>query len=106
VDKEKLREKNIKSSLLNQLKWKGVNSEHFLDLIEDYISLWGIKNRIIEDIKTRGVMYEDFSSVGIKMMKNNPSVKELVAINKQMLSLLKELELTTKNIAVEDDDDL
>ena len=100
------KESKIKDSLLIQLTSKGANIDHFVDLINDYVSLWEIKNQLVSDIKNRGVMYEDFSSVGIKMMKNNPSVKELVGINKQMLSLLKELGLNTDNCKVVEDEEL
>lgn len=53
-------------------------------------------------------MYEDYSSVGIKMMKNNPSVKELTGVNRQMLIILRELGLSTdmvKSHVVDDNPD-
>jgi phage terminase small subunit len=73
--------------------------------VRDYMSLWDVKNDLLEDIKKRGVMYKDFSSVGIEMMKNNPSVRELVGINRQMLSILKDLDINTKTVALFNDDD-
>ncbi|HHV04781.1 MAG TPA: hypothetical protein GXX64_12915 [Bacteroidales bacterium] len=79
--------------------------DHFVDLVRDYMSLWDVKNDLLKDIKERGVMYRDFSSVGIEMMKNNPSVRELVGINRQMLSILKDLDINTKTVALFDDDD-
>jgi len=39
------------------------------------------------------------------MMKNNPSVRELVGINRQMLSILKDLDINTKTVARFNDDD-
>jgi len=83
--------KLVKESLLEQLASKGASVQCFEDLISDYMSLWETKNKLIKDIKRRGVVYEDVSSVGVKMMKNNPSVKELVMVNRQMLMILKEV---------------
>jgi len=103
VSKE--RRQRIEESLLEQLEMKGADMDHFVDLVEDYMSLWDVKNDLLEDIKKRGVMYKDFSSVGIEMMKNNPSVRELVGINRQMLSILKDLDINTKTVALFDDDD-
>lgn len=103
VSKE--RRRLIEESLLEQLEMKGADMDHFVDLVRDYMSLWDVKNDLLEDIKKRGVMYKDFSSVGIEMMKNNPSVRELVGINRQMLSILKDLDINTKTVALFDDDD-
>ena len=101
----KERRQLIEESLLEQLEMKGADMDHFVDLVRDYMSLWDVKNDLLEDIKERGVMYRDFSSVGIEMMKNNPSVRELVGINRQMLSILKDLDINTKTVALFDDDD-
>ena len=94
---------DIKKSLILQLQIKGADLDHFKDMVDDYMSLWDIKCALIKDIKKRGVTYKDFSSVGVEMQKNNPSVKELVAVNRQMLSILKELEINTRLVVGEDD---
>jgi hypothetical protein len=104
VKKQSKRDK-IYASLMEQLAFKGASVDCFEDLIQDYMSLWDTKNALIADIRKRGVMYKDVSSVGVEMMKNNPSVKELVMVNKQMLMLLKELDLSTENAAGGDPDD-
>lgn len=88
----------IEDSLLEQLALLGAMKEHYIDLIRDYMGLWEVKTALLSDIKSRGVTYNDYSSAGVMMQKNNPSVKELVMVNKQMLSLLKELGLSTSNI--------
>lgn len=102
----KERRQRIEESLLEQLQTKGADIEHFIDLVRDYMSLWDVKNDLLQDIKKRGVMYKDFSSVGVEMMKNNPFVRELVGINRQMLAILKDLEINTKTVAVFDDDEM
>lgn len=97
--------KAIQESLLLQLRENGASQEHYEDLISDYMALWDTKRALIKDIRSRGVTYKDFSSVGVEMQKNNPSVKELVMVNRQMLSLLKELGLSAEKAAGGGEDD-
>ena len=49
-------------------------------------------------IKKRGVSYETKSAAGYPIVKQNQSVKDLVAVNKQMLLILEKLKLTTDNV--------
>jgi hypothetical protein len=98
--------KQISESLLQQLAIQGAAIECFEDLISDYMDFWDTKNALIQDIKNRGVTFRDLSSTGIEMHKNNPSVKELVSVNKQMLSILKELHLETDKVGMTDDEKL
>lgn len=96
---------DIQKSLLEQLAMKGASLEHYEDLISDYMDMWDTKNALTKDIKSRGVVFQDVSAAGHMMMKNNPSVKELVMVNRQMLSILKELKLSTDDAAVGGEDD-
>lgn len=99
-------QKSIRESLEQQLALKGAGLDCFTDMIKDYMHLWKIKNKLLADIRTRGIVYKDLSSTGVPMQKNNPSVKELVGVNRQMLSILKELGLTTDNAGSGEPDDL
>lgn len=85
----------IRESLMEQLAMKGATIDCFEDMVDDYMGLWDIKNKLLADINKRGVAYEDRNSTGFQVTKNNPSVKELVLVNRQMLSILKELNLRT-----------
>lgn len=98
----------IKESLIKQLKVKGANVAHFEDLINDYLFLYDTKKLLQKDIKKRGVSYETTSASGYPITKQNQSVKDLVAVEKQMTALLKELGLTTDAPTGEEvvDDDL
>ncbi len=98
---------NIKKELIKQLSLKRANIDPFLSLVDDYLDLWSIKNELIKDIKSNGSVLKDLDSTGHGCRgKNNPSVKELVGVNKQMLSILKELGLSTANVGGDEDDDL
>lgn len=98
----------IKDSLELQLKKKGADIACFNDLIRDYMDMYDVKTKLKKDIKKRGVSYETTSASGYSITKQNQSVKDLVAINKQMLMILKELKLTTEDAAgsIGDEDEL
>ena len=91
---DEIKEK-IKSSLIKQLRAKGAETAHFLDIIDDYMEFYDTKKALQEDIKERGVSYKTLSANGFEITKQNQSVKDMVAVEKQMLSILKELGLTT-----------
>ena len=58
----------IKEDLLKQLKENETHGKHYEDLVNDYMALWDIKNRLIADIKERGVSVEwnNGKQVGMK----------------------------------------
>jgi hypothetical protein len=59
------------------------------------MELWEISQRLIKDIQDRGVTYVEESARGIPLVKNNPSVREKVGVNKQMLQILLRLKITS-----------
>jgi hypothetical protein len=59
-----------------------------------------------KDIKERGFTFKTSSASGYEIEKENPSIKNAVAYNKQKLAILKELGLTTTNVKKVDDDEL
>ncbi|HBC98697.1 MAG TPA: hypothetical protein DC053_03830 [Lachnoclostridium sp.] len=95
----------IKGSMEYQLWKKGVKIECFEDLICDYMNLYDIKKALQKDIKSRGVAYDATSASGYTITKQNQSVKDLVAVGKQMLLILDKLGLTTSEILPESDKD-
>ncbi len=97
---------DILESLKSQLKKKNADISVFNDLIADYMSLYDIKKKLATDIRKRGVSYETESASGkAKIIKQNQSIKDLVAVNKQMLMILDKLGLTTKETIKESEDD-
>ena len=95
----------IRKSLTEQLNEMGAKVAHFEDLINDYLALYDVKNQLIKEIKDRGVTYPDYSAAGVAMQKNNPSTKDLVSVNRQMLAILKELGVSTTSIKKPEDND-
>ena len=97
---------DILKSLKDQLKKKQADISVFSDLLEDYMALYDIKKKLKTDIRKRGVSYESSSASGkATIIKQNQSVKDLVAVNKQMLLILEKLGLTTDKTIKEDADD-
>lgn len=82
----------IREDLLKQLESNGTFGKHYEDLIDDYMALWDIKNRLIQDIRKRGVsvLWNNGKQEG---MKKNDSIPELNKTSAQMLKILSELGL-------------
>lgn len=101
--------KRVKKSLIEQLVAKGADVEIFMDQINDYMSMWDLKETLKDDIEKNGLRMMYKTANGGKAEKDNPSVKQLPAVNKQMLMLLKQMDISTDK-AVKDggdsDDDL
>lgn len=96
---------DIKRDLIDQLERNGVYGSHYLDLINDYMALWDIKNSLIRDIKERGVTTKYQNGANQWGYKKNDSVVELNRTNAQMLKLLNELGLKAANFEAVDEDD-
>ena len=96
----------IRNSLIQQLKNRGADVEHFLALIDDYIWYYNQEKAMQKDIKTKGMSYKAISASGKEYEKENPSIKTAVMYNKEKLAILKQLELSTTNVGSDEDDEL
>ena len=97
--------KDVKQSLIDQLVARGSDITLYRDLVDQYMEFWDMNRILAADIRKRGVVYEDYSSVGVKMMKNNGSVNEKIKCSRQMLAILPQLGLKADNVVSKDDDD-
>lgn len=93
----------VKASLLEQLRLLQADKPVFLSLVDDYMKLWTTKEKLLKDIATRGISFEDYSASGKLMMKQNPSTKEVVAVSSQMLKILEQLHISTTTLIAEDE---
>lgn len=82
----------IKEDLLKQLESNETYGKHYEDLVNDYMALWDIKNRLIDDIKERGVSVE-WNNGKQTGKKKNDSISELNKTSAQMLKILNDLGL-------------
>ena len=72
LKKETLR-KRVKKSLIEQLEAKGADVEVFLDQINDYMTMWDLKESLKDDIKENGLRMYYRASNGGSTEKDNPS---------------------------------
>lgn len=85
----------VKKSLIEQLEAKGADVYVFTDQIDDYMAMWDLKESLKDDINENGLRMFYMASNGGKAEKDNPSVKQLPVVNKQMLMLLKQMDIST-----------
>lgn len=95
----------IKKDLLEQLERNGTYGEHYIDLVNDYICLWEIKNQLAKDIKNRGVAPKYQNGEYQWGYKKNDSIAELNKTSAQMLRILDKLGLKPSRIGGGADDD-
>lgn len=86
-------QKDVKKSLLEQLRLQGKTADFYGDLVEDYMNYWKMKKDLIQDIKKRGIRYEAMNGNGIMVEKTNESVQNLQKTTAIMLKILSDLGL-------------
>ncbi len=85
--------KRVEKSLKQQLVSKGADVEIFKNMIDDYMRLWDLKEMYFQDVKENGLRVDG---------KENTSPKQIPIVNRQMLAILKQLDITTENVVRED----
>ena len=88
--------KRVEKSLKQQLVSKGADVEIFKNMIDDYMRLWDLKEMYFEDVKENGRRVDG---------KENTSPKQIPIVNRQMLAILKQMDITTDNVVREDGED-
>lgn len=99
-----MRKTDIRQDLMEQLEAKGMISKFYIDLVNDYIKYYELKESLQKDIKKRGLRYEVVSGNGFSSEKPNESVQNLMKVTATMLKILQDLDLQ-KPIAIEDSAD-
>ena len=97
MDKAKM----IKKDLIQQLEEKEVNNEYYKDLVDDYIKLYRMKNKLAADIEERGVSIKWQNSETSFGYKKNDSITEFVRVNSQMIKILKDLNFRPSEVEEE-----
>lgn len=84
---------SIKEDLKNQLISQGKFGRQFDDMVEDYLYLVDLKERLKNDIDENGIRYENTGGNGFTSFKPNESCERLLKTNAQMLKILQDLDL-------------
>ena len=97
--------KEIRDSLLEQLRLQNKISDFYEDLVNDYMDYWSLKKKLIADIRKKGLRYETVNGNGLTVEKPNESVNNLPQITAAMLKILNDLNLKEplSDSSVEDD---
>lgn len=90
----------IRQTLLDQLKAAGRDTAVNRELVEDYVSLWAMKQWAIHDLQVRGPVITYNNGGGQSGTKVNPSLEHRVSLSKQMMEILKLLDLIGENAAL------
>lgn len=98
-DRRGLRDK-ILQNFNDQMEIKQVKDPIFYDLIEDYMTLWDVKNELTFDIKERGVSVRYQNGPEQWGYKKNESVAELNRVNTQMMKILNDLKIKPEPVIV------
>lgn len=95
----------LEKSLKNQLLLKGAKEYHFEKLVDDYLMLFEIKEKLKKDIEENGTRIETLSAKGVPMEKINPAIAEITKVSSQMLKILDKLGISPgENISGDNDE--
>lgn len=97
--------RTIKASLVDQLERSGNDTSFFLDLVDDYMKMYIIKELANADIMENGTSVEWRNSETQYGRKKNDSVDQILKTNQQMIKLLDMLGIKPED-GFEDDEEL
>jgi len=97
--------KAIENDLKNQLKALGNTSKYYMDLVDDYMKLWDIKNNLFADIEERGVVTTYNNGGGQCGSKQNDSVFSVLKVSDRMTKILDNLGIKPSAVLIDDGDD-
>ncbi len=103
--KRKKAYRTIKASLVDQLVRSGNDTAYFMDLVEDYMKMYIIKELANADLLENGVTVEWRNSETQYGRKKNDSVDQILKTNLQMIKLLDMLGIKPED-GIEDDEEL
>lgn len=78
---------------MKQLRLQGKTTQFYEDLVNDYVSYWKLKKKLISDINKNGIRYKTVNGNGIETEKSNESVANLQKTTATMLKILSDLNL-------------
>ena len=98
---EKEKRENIKKSLKEQLERRSGLTAYNSNLIDDYMEYYDLKEKMLRDIKNRGLVITQMTGNGFEKQTVNENVSEVQKITRLMLKILTDLEL---NVTYEEEE--
>ena len=101
----KTQRKKIEKDQIRQLEAMGLSNEFYGDIVSDYMRMWDIKNKLLDDIEERGVTVEYQHGGGQSGVKQNESVQNLLKVSDRMGKLLTTLGIKPDTVTNPDEDE-
>lgn len=98
--------RDIKNSLLETLEKSNNNTPYFVNLVEDYMSLYETKELAKAEIEKKGVMIKYQNGKNQSGYKKNDMIEVILKINAQMIKILDKLRINIDGDLGFDDDEL
>lgn len=91
---KKPKKADIEASIYKQLELNGASDVAvYTDMVANYMRLYDIKEKLQADIKKRGVKVEMEMSTKVKKIVTNESIKDIMDVQSQMMSILDRLRI-------------
>lgn len=94
----------LRENLYRQLERRKALTPIYVDLIEDYMSFYVIKEKLKKDIYDRGVYITYNNGGGQSGETDNASIDKLLKVSNKMRDILKQLEINLDAVVEEDDE--
>ena len=92
---------DVRKDLMHQLTKRKALSPVFMDLINDYMDFWVIKEQLKKDIRKRGVYVQYDNGGGQTGYTSNSSVDNLLKVSSKMRDIIKQLEISVDVVSTE-----
>ena len=103
---KKVTRKELEKSFDEYIKINGLKDKALIDQMNQYLSLYDVKEELTRDIEKNGVSYTEPNTAGKSIIKDNKSVDKLLKVNTQMLKILEHLNIKPSELESDDDDEL
>ncbi|OUC52447.1 hypothetical protein B7939_00540 [Eggerthia catenaformis] len=101
--KERIR-KLIRESIINELEKQNKTTKYHLDLAEDYMKYYDMKEKLFDDIKENGPRITTAGTGGAEITKDNKSYNLITKTTDTMLKILKSLNIENNIVEMSDED--
>lgn len=85
--------KDVKDSMIEQLRRTGRATPHNLDMVDRYMELRQMAATLRKDVRQKGIRYTVTNGNGFEVEKDNASVRNLASTVQAMLNLRQKMKL-------------
>lgn len=95
----------IEQDLLDDLERQGKIGKYYIDQVNLYMSLWDVKNKLVEDLEKNGALRVRTLVSGSQTIENSKSTDQLLKVSDRMQKLLSFL-VPDREQEADDDDEM